>query len=121
MNRSKESNTTDNNIHGQDDFAETFPAYAFEVVSDIILGIVLGISVNMFVNYVGKILHLPVQIKLLFQLFIIIAVLYIMKIDSKYLYSSWKGQTSYGIIFTTVFFAVQKNMVQLFEVLYNYE
>lgn len=103
------------------EMVQSFPEYAFEIIADIILGIVLGVLVNMIVDYVSDYFKLPMFIKLLLQLFLIIVVLYILKIDSKYLYDSWKGSTNYGIVFTAVFLAVQKNMVKLFTNLYDDE
>lgn len=100
------------------DFAETFPMYAFEIIADIILAILLGVAVNQLSDWFGKKFNLPKYGKLLIQLFLIILVFYIMKIDSRYLYESWKGQTNYGIIFTSVFLAVQKNAVSFIEDIY---
>lgn len=92
-------------------FIESFPRYAFEVVADIVLAVLLGIAINQISNWIGKTFKLPKYGKLIVQLILIILVLYIMKVDSKYLYASWKGQTNYGIIFTAVFLAVQKNVM----------
>ena len=99
-------------------FNESFFVYSFEVVADVILAVFLGIIVNMIADYIGKFFNLPFCAILIVQLILISLVLYIMKIDSKYLYSSWKGQTNYGIIFTSVFLAVQKNMIKFFENMY---
>ena len=93
---------------------ETFFMYTFEVAADIVLGVVLGVSVNICADFIGKVFNLNRIGILLVQFMLICIVLYIMKIDSKYLYQSWKGQTSYGIIFTAVFLAVQKNMISFF-------
>ncbi len=101
-----------------DDFKESFPMYAFEVTSDIVLAVLLGVAVNQITNIISKYFGLPKFAKIILQLALIIIVLYIMKIDSKYLYGSWKGQTGYGIIFTAVFLSVQKNMVKFLEDVY---
>ena len=97
------------------DFIESFPRYAFEVVADIVLAVLLGVAVNQISNWIAKSFHLPKYGKLIIQIILIILVLYIMKIDSKYLYNSWKGQTNYGIIFTAVFLAVQKNVTSFMD------
>ena len=99
-------------------FMESFPRYALEVTSDIVLAILLGVTVNQVSNWIGKTFKLPYYGKMIVQLILIILVLYIMKVDSQYLYQSWKGQTSYGIIFTAVFLAVQKNVMVFIENVY---
>ena len=103
----------------RDEFLEGFPQYTFEVLADIVLAILLGITVNKLTNHIAKYLGLNKYAKLVVQLVLIIIVLYIMKIDSKYLYASWKGETSYGIVFTTVFFAIQKNLTSFVEDIYT--
>lgn len=100
---------------GSDEFMESFPLYAFEIVADMVLAILLGLSVNGVSNFVERNLGLPKYGKISVQMALIIIVLYIMKIDSKYLYPSWKGQTGYGIIFTAIFLAVQKNITSFVE------
>jgi hypothetical protein len=101
-----------------EDFKESFPMYSLEVITDLILGAVLGVIVNTMADYIGNLFKLPFWGVLVVQLFLISVFLYVMKIDSKYLYNSWKGQTSYGIVFTSVFLAVQKNMLRFFENIY---
>ena len=103
----------------QDDFNESFPRYAFEIVADMLLAITLGIVINTITNFLAKLFNLSIYVKIVVQLVLIILVLYIMKIDSKYLYSSWKGQTSYGIIFTAIFLATQKNIALFLEEIYS--
>lgn len=102
-----------------DTFTEPFHEYAFEVISDIVLGVALGVIINMIVDYLGNLLGLPFSVKLLIQLTFIILILYFLKIDSNVLYSSWKGHTSYGIIFTSVFIAAQKNLIKFFQDVYD--
>lgn len=104
---------------GDDKFVESYPAYAFEITADIVLAVLLGIGVNKLTNVIAKHFGLHIYAKLLLQLVFIITILYIMKIDSKYLYSSWKGQTNYGIIFTAIFLAVQKNVTKFLEDIYK--
>lgn len=94
---------------------ESFGLYAFEIIADIILGIALGLTVNKVSNRLSNFLNLNVYLKYGFQLLLNIGVLYILKVDSKYLYTSWKGKTSYGIIFTAMFIASQKNLTKLLE------
>lgn len=103
-----------------DEMHETFVQYAFEIIADIVLGICLGLVVNVCADYIGNIFNLPLSAKITVQLFLIVVVLYLMKIDSRYLYASWKGHTGYGIIFMTVFMAVQNNMIKLFDRLEKY-
>jgi len=105
----------DGSIPDTSSFLESFPMYAFEVTADIVLAVLLGVAVNQFTNWVAHKLRIGKYSKLIIQLILIILILYIMKIDSKYLYQSWKGQTNYGIIFTAVFLAVQKNVTMFME------
>lgn len=102
----------------KDELNESFFAYALEIVADMALGMFLGVMVNIISDKIAWLFKLPRIAKLIVQIFLITVVLYIMKVDSKYLYSSWRGQTSYGIVFTAVFLASQKNIVQLFEDIY---
>ena len=96
----------------------SFPIYALEILTDIALGVISGVAVNICADFIGRIMGLNRIGILLVQLFLITIVLYIIKTDSKYLYSTWKGETNYGIVFTAVFFAVQKNMMMFFEDIY---
>lgn len=102
-----------------DNLNESFPSYSFEIISDIFLGIVLGVLVNTVSSLLALKLNWSKFTLVTFQFALITIILYIMKIDSKYLYSSWKGHTSYGIMFTTVFLAVQKNVIIFFEDVYK--
>ena len=97
------------------EFKESFPHYAMEVLIDIFLGIFLGVLINTIVNYVGKKLGLSKIIKFIIQLCLIIIVLYFLKIDSVHYMKSWRGQTSYGIVFVAVFLAVQANVIHFLE------
>ena len=96
----------------------SYPYYAFEIITDIVLRIIAGVTVNICANSVGRFLGLNRIGILIVQLFLITIVLYIMKVDSIYLYSTWQGETNYGIVFTAVFFAVQKNMMSFFADIY---
>lgn len=102
----------------QEEKKVSFPVYALEVVTDIGLGIIAGLSVNICADFIGKIFGLKYIGVIIVQLFLITIVLYMIKIDTRYLYSTWRGETSYGIIFMAVFLAVQKNMIKLFENIY---
>ncbi|XWV24465.1 hypothetical protein QJ856_gp0021 [Tupanvirus deep ocean] len=119
-NNSDNSNNNNNNNNGtnKDNINESFFKYSFEVISDIILGVVLGVTVNIAADFIAIKLGLPRIGLIIVQIFLICLVLYIMKIDSKYLYESWKGQTNYGIVFTAVFLAVQRNIIRFFEDIY---
>ena len=97
---------------------ESFPTYALEVITDIGLGVFAGLTVNICADFIGSVFKLNRIGILIVQLFLITVVLYIIKVDSRYLYSTWKGETNYGIIFTAVFLAVQRNMVKFFEDVY---
>lgn len=105
----------------KDNIEESFFEYSYEFIADITLGATLGIIINKIADLVGNYLNLPFYAIIIFQLFLICLILYIMKVDSKYLYKSWKGQTNYGIIFMSVFLAVQRNMVKFFEDIYSKE
>jgi uncharacterized membrane protein (Fun14 family) len=96
----------------------SFPHYALEIITDVGLGVILGLSVNIATNFIGRIFKLNRVGILLVQLCLITIVLYVIKIESKHLYSSWKGKTDYGIIFISVFMASQKNVVRFFEDVY---
>ncbi|AZL89105.1 hypothetical protein QKC54_gp0736 [Megavirus baoshan] len=100
-------------------FEQSILGYTFEVISDIFLGIVLGIGINILVDYIGELLHLSFLVKIIIQFMFIVLILYFLKIDSSQLYSSWRGHTSYGIIFTSVFIATQRNLVKLFNEVYK--
>nr|URM62011.1 hypothetical protein [Mimivirus sp.] len=110
---------TMNSSTGSENFEESILGYTFEVIADIFLGLVLGIGINVFVDYIGEFLHLSFLVKIIIQFIFIILILYFLKIDSKQLYSSWKGHTSYGIIFTSVFIASQRNLIKLFDEVYK--
>lgn len=99
----------------------TFPKYAFEITADVVLGLVLGVSVNIVSNKIAVILKLRNFLKIVVQIFLNIFILYVLKIDSKYLYDTWKGETNYGIVFTSVFLASQRNLVHLFTDIYDEE
>ncbi|XWV25698.1 hypothetical protein QJ857_gp0023 [Tupanvirus soda lake] len=114
MSNAQKINTNDD----KDSINESFFQYSFEIFADMALGIVLGISVNVLSDFIAKTLKLPRFGLIIVQFILICLVLYVMKIDSKYLYESWKGQTSYGIVFTAVFLAVQKNLIRFFEDIY---
>jgi Na+/H+-dicarboxylate symporter len=106
-------------IQNAKEINENFFQYTLEVMADIFLGIILGVAVNYCADYVGHVFGLKNRIGILIiQIIFICIVLYIMKTRSKYLYQSWRGATSYSIIFTTVFLAVQKNMVDFFQYIY---
>ena len=99
----------------------SFPKYAFEVSADIVLGLVLGVTVNIVTNKIGEIFKLKNSGKLIIQIFLNICILYTLKVDSKYLYDTWKGQTNYGVVFTAVFLASQRNLINLFTDIYDEE
>ncbi|AEQ33047.1 hypothetical protein [Acanthamoeba polyphaga mimivirus] len=108
-----------NSSTGSENFEESIFGYTFEIIADIFLGLVLGIGINVFVDHIGELLHLSFLVKIIIQLMFIIVILYFLKIDSNQLYSSWKGHTSYGIIFTSVFIASQRNLIKLFDEVYK--
>ena len=95
-------------------FSEPYYEYALELVVDIVLGIVLGLGVNILANYIGRIFNLSKSGKLIVQLILISIVLYVLKVDSEYLHLSWQGNTSYGIVFVSIFFASQHNLYEFF-------
>lgn len=109
------SNIPSNKKMDPDGINESFFSYVFEISADIVLGLVLGLFVNIVADFIGKIFGINIIGILIIQFILICLVLYILKVDSKYLYKSWKGKTSYGIVFTVVFFAVQKNVVKFFD------
>lgn len=98
-----------------------FPRYALELIVDTALGIFLGILIDKSANAIGSYLELSDPVKLSIQFFLIILVLYIMKINSKYFYESWHGPAGYGIIFIAVFLASQKNLTKLMLDIYGDE
>lgn len=99
----------------------SFFSYGVDILFDIILGIVLGVFINVIMDYISRILNLPFYATIIIQVFLIICVLYIMKVDSRYLYSTWRGANNYGILFTTSFIATQGNIVKFFEKIWNTE
>lgn len=104
-----------------DVFDKNFLDYSFDIAADIVLGLVLGTIVNVSADFVGKLLKLPSFGVLIIQFIFICVVLYTLKIDSKHLYQTWEGKTNYGIIFTAVFLASQKNIISFFENIYDEE
>lgn len=92
----------------------SFPVYALEIIVDIGFGIFMGLTVNFLANYIISLLGLNGYAVFIVQLFLITVVLYFIKIDTRYLYSTRNGEATYGIIFITVFFSVQKNMANFF-------
>ena len=107
--------TNNNFVPHSDRFKESFAHYAFEFLIDFFLAVFLGICVNTIANYLGKKLGLSFIVKFIIQLFLIIIVLYMLKIDSIRYLRSWRGQTSYGIVFVSVFLAVQANIIRFLE------
>lgn len=99
----------------------SYPSYAFEILADIFLGTILGFTVNTITDIISEKLHLSKYMKLILQLFFITVVLYVMKVDSRYLYASWKGETNYGIIFTAIFIGSQRNVIKFMENIYKKE
>ena len=67
----------------------TFPVYALEIVTDIALGVICGLAVNVTADFLGGMFGLNKMGVLIIQLFLITIVLYIIKSDSRYLYSTW--------------------------------
>lgn len=100
---------------------KTLGVYSIELTVDIFLGIILGIIVNRISDIIGRQLKLEFNTKMFIQLILIILVLYYMKVESKYLYDSWTGDQSYGIVFTSIFLSSQKNITTFIENIYSYE
>lgn len=97
-----------------DVFRESFPHYTTEILSDIVLGCVLGIFVNTLANIIGRDVGADRNGVLAIQLALIIVVMYILKVDSRYLNRTWRGSTDYGVIFTVVFLSTQRNVALVF-------
>ena len=97
----------------------SFPIFFLEVVSDILIGVGLGLFVNMISTFIGKLFGLKKIGTIIIQLLMISLVLYMIKVDSRYLFSTWEGEADYGIIFTAVFLAVQPNMINFFTDIYH--
>lgn len=101
------------NITSPTKFKESFFEYSIEVITDIVFGIFLGVLVNLTSDYMQRWFNLSLYAKCVVQILFIIIVLYFMELISPYLYRS-REDTSYGIIFTLVFIAVQPNMSHMF-------
>lgn len=84
---------------------------------DIFLGLMLGLTVNYLANYIGRIFKLNTITILIIQIIISVNVLYLVKIflERYRLNSTWLGPTGYGVVFISVFIAVQINLTQFFE------
>lgn len=93
--------------------------YGFEIAYDVVLGVVLGILVNIITDKLSYIFHLHGLAKIILQLLLIIIVLYLLKYWSNYLYSSWQGETGYGVVFVSIFLVVQNNLTKFFENVYD--
>jgi glucan phosphoethanolaminetransferase (alkaline phosphatase superfamily) len=93
-------------------------SYTVELIIDVIMGITLGVIVNTLTNFIGEYFKLNHALKLLVQICLIIAVLYLMKRNSKYLPECWKGEYDYGILFTSSFIISQKNLIVFIDKFY---
>jgi predicted PurR-regulated permease PerM len=101
---------------------QSFISYGTGILLDIVLGILLGIFVNTVVDFFAKTFNMPFYAAIILQILFIICVLYLMKVDSKYLYATWRGgRDNYGILFTAAFLGVQSNIVKFLEEIWNDE
>lgn len=89
-----------------------FTAYTVEVLSDIFLGLTCGVLVDLLVKSLAREFSLSPIVVSTIQVFAICIVLYLMMKGSEHLTPSWHGSRNYGIVFITVFFASQANLVQ---------
>jgi hypothetical protein len=92
-----------------------------EVTSDLILGISLGILVDKLADIVAKYFGLGNIARLFIQLFFIIVVLYMMKLNAMHMYASWHTEQGYGIVFIALFLASQKNLLLILANAYSEE
>lgn len=99
---------------------ENFIFYSFEIAADVVIGILLGFIVNKATDYLADAFNLNVLAKIILQFLLICVVLYVLKVESDKLYSTWEGSSNYGIIFIAAFLSVQKNLVMLWEYIYHH-
>lgn len=90
----------------------TYKTYVMDITLDCALGVVLGLVVNKISTYISEKLNLNSFMAIIVQLIIVINVLYLMKYNSTFLYPSWQGDNSHGIIFTSFFIGSQDNITQ---------
>lgn len=100
-------------------FNDSFVKYSLQASADIILAVVLGIGVNVVADFFISQFNLSLYAGIILQIFLIIVVLYFMKVISNKLYSSWNGHSQYGIMFMVFFFATQKNVINFFRNIYD--
>jgi F0F1-type ATP synthase assembly protein I len=101
---------------------QSFFSYATGILLDLVLGVLLGIFVNTVVDFFAKTFNMPFYVAIILQILFIICILYLMKVDSKYLYTTWRGgRDNYGILFTAAFLGVQSNIVKFLEDIWSDE
>lgn len=88
----------------------SYKTYATSLSFDCILGIVLGLIVNKVANYIVDKLNLSSHVGMVLQLFLIINVLYLVKLNSPHLHSTWHATNAYGIVFLAFFLGSQSNL-----------
>ena len=98
---------------------ESFFKYSVEVVTDILLGITLGVIVNLMTDYIAAIFEIHGILKLPIQLFLIVIVLYIMRIYPGISYPLRTRSDTYGVIFIPVFITAQRNFAIFFSDIYK--
>lgn len=109
----------DKNIENSSVPSENFIFYSFEIASDVVFGLILGVIVNYITNYLSAAFKLNTLAKIFLQFMLICTVLYIMKVESDKLYTTWQGSSNYGIMFIAAFLSTQKNLLLLYEHLYD--
>lgn len=86
--------------------------YVTDITLDCVLGVVLGLIVNKIATYIIKKFKLNTFMGMIVQLVLIVNVLYLVKYNSKFLYPTWQGINSHGVIFTSFFIGSQDNVAQ---------
>lgn len=105
---------------GTDEFTG-FISYCMQIGADVVLGVILGLAVNYLSTIVAEVLEIGSMGMYAIQFAFICAVLWFMKVESNYLYSTWEGSAGYGVVFMAFFIGVQYNMYLLFGEIYSWE
>lgn len=94
--------------------------YSINLIDDVFLGVVLGLFVNIVSNTIRKVLKLSIAGLFIIQTLMNIFVLYQLELHSDLLYRGWFNPGEYGIVFLTVFFATQTNVLRMFMGLHHF-
>ena len=99
----------------------SIPKYFELAIIDIGSAIVLGGLVNITANIIAKKFDLTFAATIIIQFTAIVMVLYLLKHKSHKLGFFWRGENAYGLLFTAIFVASQKNLYKFFNHFCNHQ